>query len=122
MPTPVVLAAERPGVVVDAHRREVRVDGELVNVADKQFAVLHCLMAHRGRTVSRPELLQALWEHMEDVPEARTVDVYIRRLRAKLVRFVSAVRTVHGRGYCGHDHPDIPLGATTPALSPRGSP
>jgi DNA-binding response OmpR family regulator len=83
-----------------------------VNLTDKEFAILHHLMDHRGRTVRRPELLESLWEPAELVPDPRMVDVHIRRLRTKLGRFASTVRTVRGQGYRFYDHPNLTVQTT----------
>ncbi len=104
---PVAAATDRPGIVIDWARRQMRLDGEPMNLTDKEVAILHHLMDHRGRAVSRPELLDSLWEPAEEVPDARTVDVHIRRLRTKLGRFASTVRTVRGQGYRFCEHPDV---------------
>ncbi|MBB5747968.1 winged helix-turn-helix domain-containing protein [Micrococcus sp. TA1] len=106
-------ATDRPGIVIDWARRELRLDGEPVNLTDKEFAILHHLMDHRGRAIDRPELLHCLWEPHEQVPDARMVDVHIRRLRTKLNRFAHTVRTVRGQGYRFYEHPDLTV-RTTP--------
>lgn len=48
-------------VVVDASRREIRVDGRLVDLQPKAFDLLHHLIVHRDRVVDRDELMEALW-------------------------------------------------------------
>ncbi|MDI3330242.1 MAG: hypothetical protein QJR09_05820 [Micrococcus sp.] len=55
--TPTGVHAEQSGVVIDLPRRGVRLNGELLNLTDKEFAVLHYLMECRGRAVSRLEPL-----------------------------------------------------------------
>jgi hypothetical protein len=104
---PVTAATDGPGLVFDRARRQVRMDGEPVNLTDKEFAILSHLMDHRDRPVGRPELLGSLWEPHEELPDARMVDVHIRRLRTKLGRFAKTVRTVRGHGYRFYEHPDI---------------
>ena len=57
--------------------------------------------------VGREELLEALWHNADEVPNERTIDVHIRRLRAKLGRLANTVRTVRGQGYRFYDHPEV---------------
>lgn len=110
--TPVAVATDRPGAVIDLSRREIHLDGLSVSLGNKEFAILHYLMTHHNRTVFRGELIESVWEHAEQVPSERAVDVSIRRLRSKLGRFASAVATVHGSGYAFYKHPDINVRAT----------
>jgi DNA-binding response OmpR family regulator len=42
-----------------------------------------------------------------DIPNDRTIDVHVRRLRSKLGRFEDIVRTVRGEGYRFDAHPDV---------------
>jgi DNA-binding winged helix-turn-helix (wHTH) protein len=99
----------RPGLVIDAGRREVELDGEPVNLTYKEFELLYYLVEHHDRTVGREELLDRLWPNTDQVPGGRTVDVHIRRLRTKLDRFSGTVGTVHGEGYRFHEHPEITI-------------
>jgi DNA-binding response OmpR family regulator len=41
------------------------------------------------------------------VPNERTIDVHIRRLRSKLGRLANTVRTVRGQGYRFYEHPEV---------------
>ena len=42
-----------------------------------------------------------------EVPNERTIDVHIRRLRSKLGRLANTVRTVRGQGYRFYEHPEV---------------
>jgi hypothetical protein len=101
----------RPGLLLDPARREARLDGEALNLTDKEFELLNHLVGHRGRTVGREELLGSLWKNAEEVPGERAVDVHIRRLRSKLGRLSGIVRTVPGQGYRFHGHPEVAVWA-----------
>ena len=59
------------------------------------------------RSVGRHELLHSLWRDSEEVPNERTIDVHIRRLRSKLGRLANTVRTVRGQGYRFYEHPEV---------------
>lgn len=62
-----------------------------------EFDLLHFLAEHPRRVFTRRQLLGAVWGYEHAV--ARTVDVHVRRLRAKLGEDTPVVATVHGVGY-----------------------
>ena len=100
--------ASRPsGVLIDLARREVHLDGETLNLTFKEFELLNYLVENGTRTVGRDELLDGLWQNAEEVPNERTIDVHIRRLRSKLGRLANTVRTVRGQGYRFYEHPEV---------------
>ncbi|MCO1337613.1 transcriptional regulator [Kocuria polaris] len=101
-------AAPRPsGVLIDLSRREVHLDGESLNLTYKEFELLNYLVENGTRTVGREELLTNLWRNAEEIPNERTIDVHIRRLRSKLGRLANTVRTVRGQGYRFYEHPEV---------------
>lgn len=107
-PAPQVQAAPRPsGVLIDLSRREVHLDGDTLNLTFKEFELLNYLVENATRTVGREELLSGLWRNAEEVPNERTIDVHIRRLRSKLGRLANTVRTVRGQGYRFYEHPEV---------------
>jgi DNA-binding winged helix-turn-helix (wHTH) protein len=95
------------GVLIDLARREVLLDGETLNLTFKEFELLNYLVENGSRTVGRDELLDGLWRHADEVPNERTIDVHIRRLRSKLGRLANTVRTVRGEGYRFYEHPEV---------------
>ena len=100
--------APRPtGVLIDLSRREVHLDGDTLNLTFKEFELLNYLVENGSRTVAREELLSRLWRNAEEVPNERTIDVHIRRLRSKLGRLANTVRTVRGQGYRFYEHPEV---------------
>lgn len=101
------LTAHTSGVLIDLSRREVFLDGEMLNLTYKEFELLNYLVENAARTVDREELLVSLWEEAEEVPNERTIDVHIRRLRSKLGRLSSTVRTIRGQGYRFYEHPEV---------------
>jgi DNA-binding winged helix-turn-helix (wHTH) protein len=101
-------AEHRPsGVLIDLARREVHLDGETLNLTFKEFELLNYLVENGTRTVGRDELLEGLWGNADEVPNERTIDVHIRRLRSKLGRLANTVRTVRGEGYRFYEHPEV---------------
>lgn len=95
------------GVLIDLSRREVFLDGEILNLTYKEFELLNYLVENAARTVGREELLESLWRDAEETPNERTIDVHIRRLRSKLGRLSNTVRTVRGQGYRFYEHPEV---------------
>lgn len=107
----------RGGVVVDISRKRVLLDGEVAGLTYKEFELLQYLVLREGRTIERAELIAGLWGAADDdVPNERTVDVHVRRLRAKLGAFEDVVRTVRGVGYRFDRHADVSIRhASTPS-------
>ncbi|MBW1638735.1 winged helix-turn-helix transcriptional regulator [Microbacterium resistens] len=96
------------GVVVDISRKRVLIDGESASFTYKEFELLQYLVLREGSTIERSELVSALWQAPEDeTPGERTIDVHVRRLRAKLGRYEDIVRTVRGVGYRFDRHADV---------------
>jgi two-component system copper resistance phosphate regulon response regulator CusR len=84
---------------LDPSRRRVWRGERQVDLSPREFDLLRSLIAHQGRTVTRPELLREAWGIAFD-PETNVVDVHVRRLRAKLDRFgPELIETVRGKGY-----------------------
>ncbi|HWS50571.1 MAG TPA: winged helix-turn-helix domain-containing protein [Microbacterium sp.] len=101
-------ADEDGGVTVDISRKRVVIDGESASFTYKEFELLQYLVLREGRTIERAELVSALWQAQDDeTPGERTIDVHVRRLRAKLGRYEDIVRTVRGIGYRFDRHADV---------------
>lgn len=98
-----------PGVIVDISRKRVVIDGESAAFTFKEFELLQYLVLREGRTIERAELVSSLWQGStdDDAPGERTIDVHVRRLRAKLGRYEDIVRTVRGVGYRFDRHADV---------------
>jgi len=105
-----VLRRARPGetsrplaagtVSLDTARHLVTVGGRAVQLTPKEFDLLHALLEAAGRVLSREHLLNRVWGYARaDEIESRTVDVHIRRLRAKLGAEERRIATIKGVGY-----------------------
>jgi hypothetical protein len=106
-PVPAPAGARQPGLRIDLGRREVRLDGEGLNLTYTEFELLNHLVGHVGRPVGRGELLDSVWGHVQEMPTERTIDVHMRRLRTKLGRLSGTVGTVRGQGYRFREHPEV---------------
>ncbi len=96
------------GIVIDLQRRKVFLDGLNAELTEKEFDLLKHLVENQGNNISRDELIDTLWVS-EEGPEVvgRTIDVHVRRLRAKIEGYEDIVRTVRGEGYRFDKHPDV---------------
>lgn len=85
---------------IDRLDHAVRRAGNPITLTNKEFALLEHLMLNRGRSVSRMELLDAVW-HMEPAQTTNIVDVYMNYLRRKIQDPPPGLllRTVRGQGY-----------------------
>jgi DNA-binding response OmpR family regulator len=84
-------------IVIDRAAHEVLLDGAPVVLTAKEFALLAYLAERRGKVVSRDELLRRVWGARYE-GGARTVDIHVRRLRAKLGPALP-LATLRGSGY-----------------------
>lgn len=83
-------------VVLDPAGRKVSLAGRNLALSAREFALLHDLIAHKGRIRSKAELEESLYAWGEE-KESNTVEVYIHHLRKKLG--TDFIRTVRGMGY-----------------------
>lgn len=86
------------GVVIDEGSFTARVHERTLDLTYKEFELLHFLTANPGRVFTREQLLGEVWG-IDYFGGTRTVDVHIRRLRAKLGEHEGLISTVRGVGY-----------------------
>ena len=88
------------GLLIDAARHTVHVNGVAIPLTPKEFDLLRALAEARGRVLSREHLLDRVWGYpAAGEIESRTVDVHVRRLRVKLGGEGRRIVTVKGLGY-----------------------
>jgi len=86
---------------VDLRKAEVRKSGKDIPLSAQEFRLLRYLIAHRGATISRDELMENVWGYNDSIT-TRTIDVHIGWLRQKLEdnpKRPQVIITVHGLGY-----------------------
>jgi len=94
-------------LVIDLDGQRVQRRGEPVNLTFTEFSLLRCLVANKGRVLTRPFLLEKVWGY-DFYGDSRTVDVHVRHLREKLEDDPARPRlieTVRGVGYRFRDTP-----------------
>ncbi|MFC4075756.1 response regulator [Salinithrix halophila] len=88
-------------LVIDAEGYEVRRQGKTVDLTPKEFELLIYLANHRGKVLSRDQLLNAVWDY-DYIGDTRIVDVHVSHLREKVEedsRNPVYIKTVRGIGY-----------------------
>ena len=86
------------GVVIDEASYSAKVNGRPLDLTYKEFELLRFLAQHPGRVFTREQLLSEVWGY-DYFGGTRTVDVHIRRLRAKLGDLEALIGTVRNVGY-----------------------
>ncbi|MCZ2806237.1 response regulator transcription factor [Modestobacter sp. VKM Ac-2983] len=88
-------------VRLDVERHVVAVDGQTVSLPLKEFDLLELLLRNAGRVLTRGQLIDRVWG-ADYVGDTKTLDVHVKRLRAKLEPDPANPRylvTVRGLGY-----------------------
>ncbi|UOQ88402.1 response regulator transcription factor [Agromyces endophyticus] len=98
------------GVVIDEASYSAKVHGRPLDLTYKEFELLRFLAAHPSRVFTREQLLSEVWGY-DYFGGTRTVDVHVRRLRAKLGDLESLIGTVRNVGYRFNVHEEDDEGA-----------
>lgn len=88
-------------VQLDPDQHEVRIRGEATALPLKEFELLHLLLANAGRVLPRETLIDRVWGN-DYVGDTKTLDVHIKRLRAKIEDDPAnpqKIVTIRGLGY-----------------------
>ncbi len=93
-------------IIVDKQTRSVKLDGQNIELTNKEYLLLVYLMDNKHRVVEREELLNEIWGY-DFIGESRALDVHIRALRSKLKddghKYIKTVRSVGYRFFEGDD-------------------
>lgn len=90
------------GVMVDTEKGRVTRDGRDVYLSALEYRLLLVFLNHRGKVLSRSQLLEEIWDAAGDFVNDNTLTVYIKRLREKIEADPAdpqIIRTVRGIGY-----------------------
>jgi DNA-binding response OmpR family regulator len=85
-------------LVIDIAGYEVHIAGRRVELTHQEFELLRYLAQHRGRVFTREALLERAWGY-RFAGGTRTVDIHVRRVRAKLGEMGAMIETVRNVGY-----------------------
>lgn len=86
---------ESNGLTVDRARKTAFVDGKEVELSALEFRLLEYFVRNAGKTLSRDDLAQDVWERRDGMEFSRTVDIYVGYLRKK----IGADRIVTKKGF-----------------------
>jgi two-component system response regulator RegX3 len=98
---PVTSVVEAGPVRIDVERHTVSVDGQAVSLPLKEFDLLELLVRNSGRVLTRGQLIDRIWG-ADYVGDTKTLDVHVKRLRAKIEPEPAHPKylvTVRGLGY-----------------------
>jgi DNA-binding response OmpR family regulator len=87
-------------ITVDTGSWQVHVQGEAVALTRKEFDTLRYLMEHKGKAVTRDQLMNEVWGY-DYIGDSNIVDVYIRYLRHKIddQYHIKTIHTIRSVGY-----------------------
>ncbi|GHD47963.1 DNA-binding response regulator [Mycetocola manganoxydans] len=101
------------GVVIDEASYSAKVQGKPLDLTYKEFELLRFLAGHPSRVFTREQLLSEVWGY-DYFGGTRTVDVHVRRLRAKLGDLEQLIGTVRNVGYRFNVYEDDSAHTSTP--------
>lgn len=85
--------------IMDADEHTAYLDGEEINLTNREFSLLYKLLSYPKKTFTRSQLMDEFWD-ADTASGPRTVDVYMTKLRSKLAGCSDfEIVTVHGLGY-----------------------
>jgi DNA-binding response OmpR family regulator len=112
-------AIEQPGLVIDSELKRVFVDGEDAGLTVLEFRLLHAMASEGGRALTRDQLRRRVWG-MPHTKRDRSVDVCVRKLRAKLdcrSQTHTYIHTHPGVGYRFAAEPKAPSPGAPPSAA-----
>lgn len=89
---------EAAGIRVDKDAHEASVDGQPVDLSNKEFELLIYFMENQGMALSRKKILNNVWNY-DYFGDARTIDTHVKKLRSKLGEKGEFIKTIWGMGY-----------------------
>lgn len=96
--TPAPARVQASGITIDEQSYSAKIHGSPLDLTYKEFQLLHFLATHPSRAFTREQLLGEVWGD-DYFGGTRTVDVHVRRLRAKLGEHEQVIGTVRNVGY-----------------------
>lgn len=90
---------------LDLRARTVKRAGKLIDLHQKEFALLDCLLRNKGHVLTKTQILEKVWDYDFD-PQTNVVDVLVHRLRQKIDKEFDKklIQTFRGVGYALRVH------------------
>ncbi|SES07674.1 two-component system, OmpR family, alkaline phosphatase synthesis response regulator PhoP [Gracilibacillus ureilyticus] len=88
-------------LIIYPQQYEATINGDTLSFTRKEFELLHYLAKHKGKVLSRDQLLSAVWNY-DFVGDTRIVDVHVSHLREKIepdTKHPVYIKTIRGLGY-----------------------
>lgn len=86
------------GIIIDKQAYQVTIDGQPIELSNKEFALLDYLVENRGVVLSREKILNHVWDY-DYYGDARTIDTHVKKLRSKMGEKGDLIKTIWGVGY-----------------------
>lgn len=74
-------------------------NGESFYLPKKEKQILECLLLHQNQAVSYQTLIDYVWPSLDKLPQQRTLNVYVRRIRLKIGHFGQYIKTIRDYGF-----------------------
>ncbi|MBG9692072.1 MULTISPECIES: response regulator transcription factor [Lysinibacillus] len=88
-------------ITLDSSKKIVLVDGEMIHVTKKEYAILEYLMLHQNKVISSEELIEHVWDSETDL-FSNSLKFHIHSLRKKIadvLEEIEVIQTIRGQGY-----------------------
>ncbi|XKO55218.1 response regulator transcription factor [Lysinibacillus fusiformis] len=88
-------------ITLDSSKKIVLVDGEMIHVTKKEYAILEYLMLHQNKVISSEELIEHVWDSETDL-FSNSLKFHIHSLRKKIADVlgeIEVIQTIRGQGY-----------------------
>lgn len=105
-----------PSLVIDIDRKRAQRNNATLDLTRQEFDLLAHLALNADEAVSRAELVANVWAHRDLGSDSRTVDITVRRLRAKLDD-AELISTIRGQGYRFNSSPAVAVRAVSAQLA-----
>ncbi len=89
---------EYGGIVLNRTAHEVLIDGDKIDLSFKEFELLSYFMENKDIALSREKILNHVWDY-DYFGDARTIDTHVKKLRSKMGKYGSYIKTIWGMGY-----------------------
>src|SRR5690606_17736489 len=90
--------SEHGGLVFDRAAQAAFIDGERLDLKNREFRLLEIFLGNLGRVLSKEDISDRLFS-LEDAPGPNAIELYVARLRKKIEPSRLRIRTLRGLGY-----------------------